>query len=392
MRSGYGLVWIELAGITTPFINPQFPFLQTVTQRTLDNLTPAFTLAQGPSVAATSDNSRRGPRSGRIHWSIATSAPATRSSGTLAVQRAITRTLSFEIAYVGPKITHIGLPDTNITQLTVEQLALGSRAHAAGAESVLRQIPASSSHRRPHDSTRAVDRSRSRCFTTVSFYRNNVGDSNYHGVQMKLEQRFSAGLSALVAYTRSKLMDDASSVFDATVLTGPVANFPVADSFNRALERDLSTGDIPHVFVGSVVWQVPIGTSGSGRKYQPGGIAGALLADWDIAAIVTRQSGIPLAVTQATNFNAFAGFGTQRPNRVGDPEPAVARSRRPRAGSTRTRSRSRRSSRWGTARAIRCAGRATRTSIWRSRGASRCRTRSRAAIARRWSCGWKRST
>ena len=38
VRSGYGLVWIELAGITTPFINPQFPFLQTVTQRTLDNL------------------------------------------------------------------------------------------------------------------------------------------------------------------------------------------------------------------------------------------------------------------------------------------------------------------------------------------------------------------
>jgi hypothetical protein len=93
----------------------------------------------------------------------------------------------------------------------------------------------------------------------------------------------------------------------------------VADSFNRALERDLSTGDIPHVFVGSVVWQVPIGSSGSGRKYQPGGIAGALLADWDIATIVTRQSGIPLAVTQSTNFNAFAGFGTQRPNRVGDP-------------------------------------------------------------------------
>ena len=70
-------------------------------------------------------------------------------------------------------------------------------------------------------------------------------------------------------------MDDASSVFDATMLTGPVANFPVADSFNRALERDLSTGDIPHVFVGSVVWQMPIG---SGRAYQPGGLAGALLA------------------------------------------------------------------------------------------------------------------
>jgi hypothetical protein len=32
------------------------------------------------------------------------------------------------------------------------------------------------------------------------------------------------------------------------------------------------------------------------------------------------QSGTPIAVTQATNFNAFAGFGTQRPNLVGDPE------------------------------------------------------------------------
>jgi hypothetical protein len=35
---------------------------------------------------------------------------------------------------------------------------------------------------------------------------------------------------------------------------------------------------------------------------------------------VTLQSGVPIAVTQTTNFNAFAGFGVQRPNLVGDPE------------------------------------------------------------------------
>jgi hypothetical protein len=28
---------------------------------------------------------------------------------------------------------------------------------------------------------------------------------------------------------------------------------------------------------------------------------------------------MPVAVTQTTNNNAFAGFGTQRPNLVGDP-------------------------------------------------------------------------
>ena len=50
VRIGYGLVWIEMAGITTPFTTPVFPFLQTVSQRTLDNITPAFMLADGPSV------------------------------------------------------------------------------------------------------------------------------------------------------------------------------------------------------------------------------------------------------------------------------------------------------------------------------------------------------
>ena len=96
-------------------------------------------------------------------------------------------------------------------------------------------------------------------YTTVSLYRNNVGTTIYHGVYAKLEQRFSRGLSYLVSYTRSKLVDDASSVFDASILTGPVANAPVADSFNRRLERDYSTGDIPHVFVASAVWDVPFG-------------------------------------------------------------------------------------------------------------------------------------
>jgi hypothetical protein len=96
------------------------------------------------------------------------------------------------------------------------------------------------------------------------------------------------------------LIDEASSVFDASILTGPIANFPVADSFNRKLERDLSTGDIPNVFVASFTYDLPL--------------------HFEVAGVITLQSGIPLAVTQATNFNAFAGFGTQRPNLVTDPK------------------------------------------------------------------------
>ena len=105
-------------------------------------------------------------------------------------------------------------------------------------------------------------------------------------------------------------------MFDASILTGPIANYPVADSFNRSLERDYSTGDMPHVFVSSIVWDLPMG---AGRARQAHGVLGAIVNDWTVTSLITLQSGMPIAVTQTTNFNAFAGFGVQRPNLVGDP-------------------------------------------------------------------------
>ena len=50
VSTGFGVVWIEMAGITTPFTTPTFPFLQTFIQRSLDTLNPAFLLRNGPSV------------------------------------------------------------------------------------------------------------------------------------------------------------------------------------------------------------------------------------------------------------------------------------------------------------------------------------------------------
>ena len=150
----------------------------------------------------------------------------------------------------------------------------------------------------------------------MSLYRNNVGTTRYQGLELSLRQRLAHGLSYSIAYTRSKLVDDASSVFDASILTGPIANYPVADSFNRGLERDYSTGDIPHYFVSSIVWDLP---AGSGRARQLHGVLGALANDWTVTSLVNLQSGVPVAITQTTNFNAFAGFGVQRPNLVSDP-------------------------------------------------------------------------
>jgi hypothetical protein len=308
VSAGYGLVWIEMAGITSPFTTPTFPFLQSVTQRALDTINPAFLLKNGPSVAPIDPTPLAGLGQGVF------SVDGTLGSGyvqqwNLSVQRELTSGIAVEIAYVGSKITHVGIPDTNLNQLTVEQLALGNALLATVPNPFFGIIPRSSSLGDP-DITIAQLLKPYPEYTTVSLYRNNVGNTQYRGLTAKVEQRLAHGFSYLVSYTRSRLRDDASSVFDASILTGPVANYPVADSFNRHLERDYSSGDIPHVFVASGVWNLP----SFGR-----GPLGRLASDWMLSAIVTLQSGMPFAITQQTNFNAFAGFGTQRPNLVGDP-------------------------------------------------------------------------
>lgn len=305
LSTGYALVWIEQAGITTPFTAPVFPFLQTVSQRTIDNLAPAFTLAQGPTVLPVPLTPSAGLGQGVF--------AVDRDLGSgyvqqwnLSAQRSLGPATVVEVAYVGSKITRVGIPDSNINQLSVAQLALGPALLERVPNPYFGVVPPSSSLGDP-TIARAQLLKPFPEYTTVSLYRNNVGTSFYQGVTVRIERRLSHRLSYTASYTRSKLVDDASSVFDASILTGPVASAPVADSFNRKGERDDSTGDIPHLFVSSAIWEPA--------------------ANWTLAGIVTLQSGIPVAVTQATNFNAFAGFGTQRPNLARDPGlPAADRS------------------------------------------------------------------
>ncbi len=314
VSAGYGLVWIEMAGITTPFTTPTFPFLQTVSQRALDTINPAFVLKNGPSVAPIGPTPTAGLGQGVF------SVDPTLGSGyvqqwNVSLQRELTPNTTFEAAYVGSFITHVGIPDTNLNQLSVSQLAQGASLNTRVPNPYFGIIPRSSSLGDPTIPVSQLMKPYPE-YTTVSLYRNNVGTTRYQGLELSVHQRLARGLLYSVAYTRSKLVDDASSVFDASILTGPIANYPVADSFNRSIERDYSTGDMPNVFVSSIVWDLPMGAN---RAHQGHGVLGAILSDWTVTGLITLQSGMPVAITQTTNFNAFAGFGVQRPNLIGDP-------------------------------------------------------------------------
>jgi hypothetical protein len=314
LSSGYGLVWIEMAGITTPFTTPTFPFLQEATLRTLDNISPAFVLANGATTAPIDHTPTAGLGQG-VFTVDAGLGSGYAQQWNASVQRELTTNTVVEVSYLGSKITRVGIPDSNINQLTEEQLALGSALLVRVPNPYFGIIPRSSSIGDP-TVTRAQLLKPYPEYTAVSFYRNNVGVTNYQGVAVSIRQRFSKGLTYSAAYTYSTLKDTASSVFDASILTGPLTNAAVADSHNLDRDYDYSTGDIPHYFGGSVVWDLPFG---AGRGKQPGGFLGVLASDWSVATVVTLQSGVPVAVTQANSLG-YAGFTTQRPNLVGDPE------------------------------------------------------------------------
>jgi hypothetical protein len=81
-----------------------------------------------------------------------------------------------------------------------------------------------------------------------------------------------------------------------------------ADSFNRRLER-MCRRETFSIFVTQLHLRAADWT---GQVLEFQGIVSVLTSDWQTAKSICSQ-GIPLAVSQVTNFNAFAGFGTQRP-------------------------------------------------------------------------------
>jgi hypothetical protein len=132
-------------------------------------------------------------------------------------------------------------------------------------------------------------------------------DTIYHGLQAKLEKRFSNGLQLLTSYAWAHYIDDGGG-------GNTSANFPPND---RNLGADRANGpfDFRHIFTASYVYQLPFG---HGKRFLPdtSGVVNQIVGGWEVSGITHYNSGAPYNVT-LTFDNANVGFGSQRPNRVG---------------------------------------------------------------------------
>jgi hypothetical protein len=147
-------------------------------------------------------------------------------------------------------------------------------------------------------------------YLSVTTIARHGATSIYHALQATAEHRYAHGVTVLVAYSKSKLIDDSTSSDSGESTDGQYRN-----PFRPYLERSLDPTDTSQNLSASGVWQLPIGT--------PNHHALKLLTEgWQLQGIVQWLTGTPLSITGSNNFT-----GTPFPDLVGNPTlPANQRS------------------------------------------------------------------
>ncbi len=133
-------------------------------------------------------------------------------------------------------------------------------------------------------------------FSSIT-YQQSASNSNYNGLWLSAEKRFSKGLTFQTSYTFSKSIDN-NSVGSS--------NAQIQDFRNLAAERALSDFDARHRFVLSGVYQLQLKGNGALMR--------RLLEGWSVAPIVNLQSGNPFSPIIGITDTRGSLLAFNRPN------------------------------------------------------------------------------
>lgn len=237
-------------------------------------------------------------------------------SWNFSIQRELPLQSVLELNYTGSSGVHLFMPVTTLSPLNPSYWPLGRTAlqgqvsnplygqitdarsllsgRTAQANRLLRPMP-------QYDGTNVAQSEPAR------------GNSNYHGLQVKWEKRFSAGLTALTHYTWSKMIDNASHASGNVSWLG--GSTSIQNIWDLRGERSLSSHDVAHRVVITGTYEMPFGR---GRKFgtDVNRVVNWIAGGWNVSGMFLMQSGMPLQVTQS---GGNIWDGTQRPNLIGDP-------------------------------------------------------------------------
>jgi hypothetical protein len=217
------------------------------------------------------------------------------------VQQEFSGKTSLEVAYVGVKGTRLGNGLISLNQVDPRYLPLGSlltqSATSAAAVAAGIRIPYAGFTGSVAQALRPYPQ-----YLNIVNNSNPNGNSTYNALQVKLTKRLSHGLTVQGAYTWAKTLTDGSIMAGG----GPAGQ----DFYNRRLEKSLSANDVPQIFVVAYTYELPFGKGKSLLNH--GGVAAAILSDWQLSGIQQYQTGKPVQLTANNSLPIFNG--TLRPN------------------------------------------------------------------------------
>lgn len=277
IRSGYGLFYSGNYLWEAQGVRGNYPFAISETQTNLNTtgatnplesvFTPVLAVTRGAVVPLSAQHivNRNNKTSYTQQWN-------------LHVQRRLTDDLLLEVGYVGNKGTHL-------TSFLNANTALPG--------------PGNPTPRRPFPILGAVS------------LMDNSSTSIYHGLQAKLEKRFSKGLTFRTNYAFGKVIDIGGSGFSRS----SSAQNP------NSVGADRATSDLnrKHIFSADYVYQLPVG---KGQRFgtNMSRLTDIFLGGWEVTGILTARSGTPFGVGIGRDIaNIGCRSCTQRPNLVGDP-------------------------------------------------------------------------
>jgi hypothetical protein len=216
----------------------------------------------------------------------------------LTVQRQLSNSTTFEVAYVGEHGVKLQvLADLN--QAAPQTVTASCNASGLpGSTSTCLSVAA----RRPIPTFTTIEESLSQGFL------------NYNALQTKLEHRAGHGLYLLNSFTWSRALDNASGHLDT-----PDGDNSRINLANPLGERGPSAYNQPLNEILTVVYDLPYGR---GRMF--GGSAPLVMQEvlggWQVTAINSASSGLPVNITYSpSSFQQVSPLLAPRPNLIGNP-------------------------------------------------------------------------
>ena len=141
-------------------------------------------------------------------------------------------------------------------------------------------------------------------------WRGDVGNSTFEALQLNVRRAFQSGFLLSSNFMWSHSINDGS-------IGGGESDTP-QDSFCRSCDKASSDNDVRLMFNLSAVYQLPFG---KGKPFVSApGIAGNIMGNWELSAIGTAQTGVPVNVTIDRSNGSVPGLfsisGEERPNYV----------------------------------------------------------------------------